>query len=78
MATNPTVDQTIRAILDAAATYEPRAGEIVPTIGVQTKLHNTYRAEDLNKAFEAMIEQGLIEPEIGRHFKLTEKGYSEM
>jgi hypothetical protein len=78
MATTPTVNDTIRAILDAAATYGPRPGEIVPTLGVQMKLGTGYTAAELTAAFEEMLARGWIEPKVERFFKLTQLGFDEM
>ena len=77
MATLPTLDETIRAILDAAKSYDPRPGEIVPLMGVQMKLGTGYRADDLNAAFSEMERREWIEFS-GKFFKLTDQGFAEM
>ncbi|SJM68621.1 hypothetical protein FM111_13475 [Brevundimonas diminuta 3F5N] len=77
MAKLPTIEETIRAILDAAQTYNPRPGEIIPLMGVQMKVGTRFVADDLNKAFEEMGKRGWVEGS-GNFFKLTEAGFAEM
>ena len=78
MANLPTIKETTRAIFDAIATYNPRAGEIVPLMGIQMKLHaEGYRADDLNVALNDMLQKELIE-ESGKFIKLTETGFAAM
>lgn len=80
MAKLPTTEETTRAIFDAMATYNPRAGEIVPRMGIHMKLDaQGYRADDLNAALNDMLQKGLIEDtDSGKFIKLTEAGFAAM
>lgn len=78
MAKAPTIEETTRAIFDAISTYNPRAGEIVPLMGIHMKLHAAgFRADDLNAALGDMQEKGLIEGS-GKFIKLTDEGFAAM
>jgi hypothetical protein len=58
------LEPAISAVLEAASSYNTRAGEIIPLLGVQTKLGNRFRADELNAALEAMQERGWVEAAI--------------
>lgn len=80
--TEPTKsDETIeRAFLEAAATYKPRADEVIPILSVHTALQKAgYSAAEINAAFSSMEAKGWITgSQSSAHFKLTEAGFAEM
>lgn len=79
MTTHTNSNETIeRALLEAAATYKPRVGEIVPLGGVHIKLEKAgHSADEINAAFESLIARGCVVL-AGTFFKLTETGFAEM
>jgi Mn-dependent DtxR family transcriptional regulator len=78
MAIAPSYDATKRAIFDAVRTYNVRADEIVPLMGIQRKLGPKFRAPEIEDALKKMIAGGLITHDGGRFIKLTDAGYDEM
>ena len=79
MATLPTIDQTIRAVLDAIGTYNVRPNEIVPLSGVQMKIFPRFTADDYRKALMAMEEKGWITGSSSSvHFTITEAGFEQI
>lgn len=78
MAKVPTVEETTRAILDQVATYNPRAGEIVPLMGVMLKLDKLgFRHDEVNAAFEDMEAKGLVAFK-SSFLMLTDAGFAAM
>ncbi|HEV2553225.1 MAG TPA: hypothetical protein VGV17_05655 [Bosea sp. (in: a-proteobacteria)] len=73
-------DAVERALLEAAAIYKPRAGEIVPLGAVHIKLQKAgFSAAEINAAFSSMEAKGWITgSQSPAHFKLTEAGFAEM
>jgi hypothetical protein len=81
MAKVPTNAEVERAILDAIKTYNVRAGEIVPTMGVYMKVEKAIGAKmhEYETALTSMHQKGLIEGASAPAFlKLTDKGFAEM
>lgn len=77
-AMSPSVDDVERAVLEATVTYTRRANEIVPIMGVNTKLQEKgYRADEIADAFESMIAKGWVVL-AGTYFKLTPAGVAEL
>ena len=76
MATLPTQAALERSILDAIATYKPRANEIVPLMGVHSK--SRLRADDFNSALQRMVDSGLITIDGSPFLKLTNAGFDKM
>lgn len=79
MASLPTHEEVERAIFDAIASYNVRANEIVPLIGVHTKLQTAgFRADDINPALQRMVDSGLITIDGSPFLKLTDAGFAAM
>jgi hypothetical protein len=78
MATEPTYDEIKRAILNAVATFNVRAGEIVPMMNLRLKLPKHFRGKEVGDAFNEMIGEGLITYEGGKFIKLTDDGFAQM
>jgi hypothetical protein len=80
MATLATEAEVERAIYDAIASYNVRAGEIVPRTAIQMKLDQQgIRAVEFHKAEQSMIDKGEIEiARDGAFIKLTEAGFDKM
>lgn len=79
MASLPTHQQVERSILDAIATYKPRPNEIVPLMGITSKLQTSgLRADDINPALQRMVDNGLITVDGSPFLKLTDAGFAAM
>ncbi len=79
MATAPTYEETKRAVLDAVATFNRRAGEIVSWPDLQRQLSDRFRDKEFEDAINGMIAEGLITHEASSKFiKLTNAGYAQM
>lgn len=74
----PSVDETVRAILDGISRFNIRAGQTFPVQGVVPPLYTQgFRSEDVDAAIADMVARGLLENKAETLF-LTEAGFDEM
>jgi len=79
MPTVPSIDEIVRAILDASRAYNPRPGTIIPRMGVATKLMpGRYTADEVNRGFAKMLADEWIELAGPTFFKLTDVGFAAL
>ena len=78
MAKEPTVDDTIRAILDVCRVCNVRVGHTIPTGPVVSRLAHTgkFTGPELADAEKEMVSRGWLEENEHGSFAFTSAGYA--